>query len=346
MNIQSALRPGGGLAAMAFLLLFASSGFAQPDPAQPAASALAVEAPELSFWNQEFVREDTYARILSLPLQQNKQMGQFRGLCLKRQADGMDLTDANAKMDEAFKRFNDAQQAAYDQLFRDLTGIAGPMLLYEPPECTEDEFVYVAIGASMALGAGADPPSKGFVYLIGDRLRERFPNVRVRNLAVGGKTTQHAREEQLPAALTLHPDLITYTAGLNDLQYGVPVETARENTEFILKTLREQTHAKIVMTRMSVAEKLPALSVDVPKLQARRPNLSHERVEAFSQAYTELAEKYGATLVDVGSVIKSDMTESEIDGLFSFDGVHPNNQGHEKVAELFWAGIAAALDLK
>jgi len=273
-------------------------------------------------------------------------MDQFRGLCLKRQADGMDLTETYATMNNAFKRFNDAQKAAYSQLVQDLTGLAGPMLLYQPPACTEDQFVYVAMGASLALGAGADPPSKGYVYLIGDRLRQKFPNVCVRNLAVGGKTTQHARDEQLPVALTLHPDLITYSAGLNDLQYGVPVETARDNTEFILKTLREQTKAKIIMTRMSVAEKLPALSVDVPKFQARKGNLSHERVEAYNQAYTELAQKYGATLVDVGAILDPAMTEADIDKLFSYDGMHPNNLGHQKVADVFWPAITSALGIQ
>jgi lysophospholipase L1-like esterase len=333
-----------------FLSAFASGGV---EPSENQASQkqglTAFELPQptdLVFWNQTFVRDKAYEHILSLPLQQNEQMNKFRGLYFKKLGEGMDLTEVDANMKAAFQRFNDAEKAAYAQLFQDLVGLAAAMMAYQAPPCSQDAFVYVAMGASLAQGAGADPPSKGYVYLIGERLRQRFPNVCVRNLAVGGKTTQHAREVQLPAALACHPNLVTYSAGLNDLQYGVPVETARENTDFVLKGLREQTKAKIVMTRMSVAEKLPALTADIPKLQARHENLSPERVAAFNQAYTELAAKYDVTLVDVGGIIDASMPQAEVDKLFSVDGVHPNNTGHIKVADVFWAGIVKALGLQ
>jgi len=338
------------LVLLVFLIASASGG-AEPGEkeASPKQGLTAFEMPkppELVFWDQTFVRDKAYEHILSLPLQQNEQMNKFRGLCFKKLAEGMDLTEVDGKMRAAFQRFNDAQKAAYAQLFQDLFGLAAAMMAYPASPCTEQEFVYVAMGASLAQGAGADPPSKGYVYLIGDRLRQRFPNVCVRNLAVGGKTTQHAREVQLPAALACHPNLVTYSAGLNDLQYGVPVETARDNTDFVLKTLREQTQAKIIMTRMSVAERLPALTADIPKLQARHENLSPERIAAFNQAYTELAAKYDVTLVDVGGIVDASMPQAEVDKLFSVDGVHPNNTGHAKVADIFWAGIVKALRLE
>ncbi len=336
------------LAVLVLLSAFAPGCTKQSEDKAPPKQDLSVaEMPQptdLVFWNQTFVRDKAYERILSLPLQQNAEMNKFRGLYFKKLAEGMDLAEVDGKMREAFTRFNEAQKAAYAQLFQELFGLAGTMMAYQAPPCTEQQFVYVAMGASLAQGAGADPPSKGYVYLIGDRLRERFPNVCVRNLAVGGKTTQHAREVQLPAALASHPNLVTYSAGLNDLQYGVPVETARDNTDFVLKALREQTKAKIVMTKMSVAKTLPALTAGIPKLEARHENLSPERVAAFNQAYSELAAKYDVTLVDVGDIVNESMSQEDADKLFSFDGVHPNNAGHAKVADIFWAGIAKALE--
>ena len=240
-------------------------------------------------------------------------------------------------MGEAF----DAYRKEYDAaaLHASLQALIAEMEKQPAPEIRDEDFVYVAMGASLSLGAGASPGSRGWVYEVGRRLAARIPNVRVRNLAAGGKTTEHAREVQLPEALNLQPDLVTYTAGLNDLQYGVSAEEAKSNTAQVLKALRERTPARIVLTQMSVGSNLPIFSANIPKLEARRDNLSPERVAAFNAAYTELAAEYGAVLVDIGDVIAPGMTADEVDALFSYDGVHLNNEGHARAAAIFWQAI-------
>lgn len=83
--------------------------------------------------------------------------------------------------------------------------------------------VYVALGDSFAAGDGAsDPATASYVARIGAALRDRYGEaLEVRNLAVGGATTQSLIDSQLPdaiAALTAGDvRLVTITIGGNDL---------------------------------------------------------------------------------------------------------------------------------
>jgi lysophospholipase L1-like esterase len=82
--------------------------------------------------------------------------------------------------------------------------------------------LYLALGDSIAAGAGAsDSKSTSYVGRVESVLRQHYNNVELRNLAVGGHTTQDLIDQQLPAALdALKNDdvrLVTITIGGNDL---------------------------------------------------------------------------------------------------------------------------------
>lgn len=316
----------------------------QPEPPLRARGARFLNAlswPRLEFWPQQFSRVNAFGRILSAPLQGDKRFRDFKRCYFQAAAAGIDMTETDGRMTAAFELYD--RSYAYGPLAETLESLTSTLRTVKPPPIPPSAFRYAAMGASESMGAGASPPSQGWVYLVAGRLKQRFPAVAVRNFADGGKTTEHARTVQLPKVLEFQPDLVTYAAGLNDLQYGLPVETAKANTEFVLRELRTHSHAKVVMASVSVGSRLPLLQVNVPKLRQRRANLSQERVAAFNAAFRELADRYDAVLADLGEILPESAGTEEVESLFSYDGVHPNNKGHARMADVFWPGIEATL---
>ena len=83
-----------------------------------------------------------------------------------------------------------------------------------PAELNNEAPVYLALGDSLAVGAGASEPARtGYVPLVHEALRQSFPceqgddvpcsELQMVNLAEGGATTTTLLENQLPQALAL-----------------------------------------------------------------------------------------------------------------------------------------------
>ena len=82
--------------------------------------------------------------------------------------------------------------------------------------------LYLALGDSIAAGSGAlDAKAMSYVGLVKNVLSQYFNDVELRNLAVGGHTTQELIDQQLaPTVDALRNEdvmLVTITIGGNDL---------------------------------------------------------------------------------------------------------------------------------
>src|ERR1051325_7884705 len=103
---------------------------------------------------------------------------------------------------------------------------------------------YVAIGASDAVGVGAqNPETDGWVPQFGAHLA---PNVRIVNLGVSGSTLAQALQEQLGPAVDAQPDVVTVWLAVNDLNARVPLEQYSANLDSMLGQL-EVTHARVLV---------------------------------------------------------------------------------------------------
>ncbi|WP_329521486.1 SGNH/GDSL hydrolase family protein [Spirillospora sp. NBC_01491] len=81
---------------------------------------------------------------------------------------------------------------------------------------------YVAIGDSFTEGMNDPHPGeadrfRGWADRLAERLAERRPGLRYANLAVRGKLVRQVVAEQVPRAVELEPDLVTFCAGGNDM---------------------------------------------------------------------------------------------------------------------------------
>ena len=184
--------------------------------------------------------------------------------------------------------------------------------------------VYVAMGASDAVGIGAFPLEKGYVYQIRDGLKSRANEVVLYNLGVSGKRTDYLESTELPTAIALQPHVITLWAGPNDLIHGVDAATFEHSLATILTQLRQSTSALIVLANLPDLTILPRFLLDPD------PDVTVDRVSAFNLAIARQAEAYAVPLVDLyagGYASNWDYV--------SLDGFHPSNEGHAKIAELY-----------
>lgn len=81
---------------------------------------------------------------------------------------------------------------------------------------------YVAIGDSFSEGLNDPYPDepdrfRGWADRLAELLAERNPGLRYANLAVRGKLLRQVVDDQVPRAVELDPDLVTFCAGGNDM---------------------------------------------------------------------------------------------------------------------------------
>lgn len=189
---------------------------------------------------------------------------------------------------------------------------------------------YVAIGDSFTEGLD-DPHAetgtfRGWADLVASRLAARSPDFGYANLAIRGRLFDNVVDEQVPPALRMQPDLISFAAGGNDaLRRGFQAERLLARLDHVIRTLRASGADVVVFRFADVTKRLPGQRMILP------------RVHAMNQKVGELADEYGAKLVDLWA-------DSEFDNpaLWSVDRLHLNSSGHERVA----AHVLSALDVE
>lgn len=187
-----------------------------------------------------------------------------------------------------------------------------------------ERLVYAAMGASDAVGIGAFPLEKGYVYRIRDGLKARANEVVLYNLGVSGKRINYLESTELPTAISVQPDVITIWAGPNDLIHGVDPATFEQSLATILTQLRQSTSAIIVLANIPDLTLLPRFLIDSD------PDVTVERIYAFNLAIARQADMSTVPLVDLYAGGYASNWE-----YVSLDGFHPSNEGHAKIAELY-----------
>ncbi len=79
---------------------------------------------------------------------------------------------------------------------------------------------YVALGDSFTEGlvdeVGPDGRYVGWADRLAQVLAQRVPDFRYANLAIRGRLTQQVSDEQVPMAIAMRPELVSFAAGVND----------------------------------------------------------------------------------------------------------------------------------
>ena len=199
-------------------------------------------------------------------------------------------------------------------------------------EMTTGPIVYVALGDSTGSGVGAK--NGGYVLRLFNRLVERRPGSKLTNLCVSGATTEDLVRDQLKRGSEMNPDLVTVGIGINDIGHGLTIDHFARNYEKILSTLREKTHAKIVVTN------IPDIS-SAPRIPAQMRFGYQQQIIKFNERLEEIATRQGVTIFDMYTISKDELPLHP--EYFSSDGFHPSDRGYELWAEQMWPTLAKVI---
>jgi lysophospholipase L1-like esterase len=127
----------------------------------------------------------------------------------------------------------------------------------------QQDILYLAIGASDALGIGASPLRNGYVYRIRDELEQQTRrNVRLLNLGIPNGTARELRQAlQMALGKELKSDLVTIWTGANDLVRGQAPEDFENDLSALLKELRNRNSSFVVIADIPDLPKALALEL-------------------------------------------------------------------------------------
>jgi len=149
----------------------------------------------------------------------------------------------------------------------------------------------VALGDSFTEGVGDPDPRlpngvRGWADRVAEKLAKAEPGWRHANLAVRSKRLREVVTDQLEVTLRLQPTLITLYAGGNDvLDPGTEIRSILDDYEKLVAALTNTGATLLLFT-----------GYDVPLYPVVW--LFRRRNHAYNEGVRQIAQKYGATLVD------------------------------------------------
>lgn len=181
---------------------------------------------------------------------------------------------------------------------------------------------YVAVGDSFTEGMDDPHPDgpgfRGWADLVAAQLAAQADGdeFRYANLAVRGRLFGSIVDEQVPLAIAMRPDLISFAGGGNDsLRRNFDASALMARFDRTIERLRATGADVIVFRFADVTGRLPGAKVLRP------------RVEALNNAVRETADRHGAVLINLW-----DDDEFLNSRLWSTDRLHMSEAGHQRVA--------------
>ncbi len=178
---------------------------------------------------------------------------------------------------------------------------------------------FVALGDSFTEGVGDERPDgtpRGWADLVATALAERTPGLQYANLAIRGRRFYRVLAEQVPAALDMQPDLVSFAAGGNDaLRPGFDLNRMMDGFDGVVQTFRD-SGADVVLFRFAdLSQRLPLRRV------------LYERIVAMNEAVVDVGTRHGAHVIDLFS--DPGLAHS---AAWSADRLHLSPLGHRWVA--------------
>jgi lysophospholipase L1-like esterase len=198
--------------------------------------------------------------------------------------------------------------------------------------------VYVALGASDAVGVGANNPNtQGYVPDIIARLpHDAF----ALNLGVSGYRIRDALLNELPQAVAAHPTLVTVWLVGNDFRGCTALADYTTDLNTLLNQLQTGTKAQVFVANAPDMSLLPAMQPGSVGLGSCYQNQTQAQIRAKAQQWNAViaaaAAAHGDALVDLYSAELASRPD-----YISRDGFHPSTAGYARIADLFWAQIQA-----
>jgi acyl-CoA thioesterase-1 len=177
------------------------------------------------------------------------------------------------------------------------------------------------LGDSISAGFGVEP-DEAYPALLQRKVEAAHLPFVVQNAGVSGDTSAGGLR-RIDWVLKKPIDVLVLELGGNDGLRGLPLAQTRTNLQLIIQKARD---------------KYPNLRVIVAGMQMP-PNMGEDYQKEFENIFPELAKKNKADLIPFileGVGGRDDLNQP--------DRIHPNAEGHQKVAETVWTVLKPVLE--
>lgn len=189
---------------------------------------------------------------------------------------------------------------------------------------------FVALGDSFTEGLedeyGPDDRHRGWADRVAAALAVQEGGIRYANLAVRGRLLDQVVGEQVPVALRLAPDLVSFHAGPNDvLRPRADLPALMDRYDAAVGVLKDAGLRTLLFTTTG------------PPATGRAADRLAGRFVRFNAGVRATADRYGAVLVDLASApVLRDRR------LWHADRLHLAPEGHARVAAAVLEALGAA----
>jgi len=175
----------------------------------------------------------------------------------------------------------------------------------------------VAFGDSIV--EGYQQP-EGWPEILGRELTLRYPGPSVVNAGVSGDTASRGLARLERDVLSLKPDLVLVSFGLNDMKNQVPVDGFISGLNSIVDRLEETGSGVVLLT--------------TTRLQRGAGMVARFSPDEYNEAIRNVAEDRDVLLIDVHREFKGLNTPE-----YLMDVAHPNVMGYKKISEIVLEGL-------
>jgi lysophospholipase L1-like esterase len=193
---------------------------------------------------------------------------------------------------------------------------------------------YVAIGDSFTEGVGDPEPDspnglRGWADRVAEVLSQSVDDFAYANLAIRGRLIAQITAEQIEPALALNPDLITFSAGGNDvIRPGADPDAVSQQFEDAVVRLSESNATIVVFTAIDTNF--------TPVFRGIRG-----RVAIYNENIRAIADRYDCVVADQWG-----LREVQDMRFFDDDRLHYNRLGHHEVARMVLRSLNVPNDLQ
>ena len=193
---------------------------------------------------------------------------------------------------------------------------------------------YVAVGDSFTEGIGDPDPGvpggfRGWADRVAEVLGSQSPDFAYANLAIRGRLLREITDEQAERALELRPDLITVSAGGNDIiRPGTDPDEVAERFDRLVATLSSQGATVVVFTGPDIGA--------TPVLGRLRG-----KVAIYNENIHAIALRHDAVVADMWA-----LRQLADNRMWAPDRLHFSPLGHHTIARMVLASLAVDNDLE
>ena len=196
-------------------------------------------------------------------------------------------------------------------LFAMLLAVSGAAL------CAEKSILVFGDSLSAAYGIAQ---ARGWVALLGERLKREHPDYIVVNASISGDTSSGGAARIGKILQQRKPAVLIVELGANDGLRGLPIAQMKHNLGRIIEQ-GQNAGARVLLLGM----KLP-------------PNYGPDYTQAFESAYRELAQRYKVALLPF---LLEDFAAKP--DLFQPDRIHPTEAAQPLMLERVWKALEPLL---